>query len=730
METIGMANVRSLICEGSDIPPFPDEVDDFEVGNLLALIREDFPFELNTWRGGVKATDARQGRGVGGRSGIEGEDGVADDRNDTTQNLNNPQRDGRDVDRIARAAADAVVAQAMPMFEGYAVNIKSHVLREISMFKETIGGEMKLVNRELGEFRKLLIPQSAGRTTMYQETRRASPRSRDGDGETSNPPNVSDELREDATAGCGNQGIVNDDGTPTETEAAQQGNGGDGTSGKEKATDVLSDCLHPDDAVNMVLDSLRVEGDVEPEGISREEVSPVRSAETEVAPSADISTDPLPEEVTPTKVAPSPDIPTQAVQQDVTPIEPVTDVCDQEANPTEVDIASLNEQHRESACVDATGETPQTPMAGCLGSSSSQLDQRNIGADVVGEQPQQPEVTNHEKRVSKRPRIATVRYTPEEDAAKKVKGNQKKKKNVAPRGKGRKTKEENIVETGNVPVADNNPPPFLTTAGPIGPLIGGFSPVPGLNGFRLAAFTTHIILQRDYTLGNGLVVPNTVFRDFFQSLSPQTVQAADMVVSFIRKRVRDAGVTTYDFLPASFLISLRLEYGQFSLVNDIAKFSFSSCFGKDGMPAMRWESSVNVLYCPFQLDGRHWVGVVIDIEQWSVTILDCNSVVVPVERMEENLQPLIQLFPYLLPLYGCAPKMEGGIVAPLSVMRVEPPMLAEPTGLSCVASLLLLELHATGSMHQAASLNVDVLSVAAKSYAVAALEAFYPNVIP
>lgn len=87
-------------------------------------------------------------------------------------------------------------------------------------------------------------------------------------------------------------------------------------------------------------------------------------------------------EVTLTKVAPSPDIPTEAVQQvslfgaiplfkyvnilcyvvkqnsivfilaqqlihryiyqDVTPIEPVTDVCDQEANPTEVDIASLN----------------------------------------------------------------------------------------------------------------------------------------------------------------------------------------------------------------------------------------------------------------------------------------------------------------------------------------------------------------------------------------------------
>lgn len=51
------------------------------------------------------------------------------------------------------------------------------------------------------------------------------------------------------------------------------GNGGDGASVKEKATDVLSDCLHPDDAVNMVLDSLRVEEDVEADGISREEVT-------------------------------------------------------------------------------------------------------------------------------------------------------------------------------------------------------------------------------------------------------------------------------------------------------------------------------------------------------------------------------------------------------------------------------------------------------------------------
>lgn len=48
------------------------------------------------------------------------------------------------------------------------------------------------------------------------------------------------------------------------------------------------------------------------------------------------------------------------------------------------------------------------------------------------------------------------------------------------------------------------------------------------------------------------------------------------------------------------------------------------------------------------------------------------------------------------------------------------------SGLSCVASLLLIELHATGCMHQVASLTDASLAVAAKSYAVDAFAAFNP----
>lgn len=139
--------MRSFLCEGSDIPSFPDEVYDLEVAHLVELIRDDFPFELNTWRGGVKAIDARQWKGVGGAgdvgpSGMHGEDGSADG--------------GLHQDHIVRVAADAFVAQALLMFEGYVGNMKREFGREIGDFKSDIVKKLHLLDDKLAEFGTLL----------------------------------------------------------------------------------------------------------------------------------------------------------------------------------------------------------------------------------------------------------------------------------------------------------------------------------------------------------------------------------------------------------------------------------------------------------------------------------------------------------------------------------------------------------------------------------------------
>lgn len=65
--------VCSIPYEGSDITPFPDEVDDLRVNHMVSLFRNRFPFEINTWHGGAKDSNAKQSKGFGGLGGCTSE---------------------------------------------------------------------------------------------------------------------------------------------------------------------------------------------------------------------------------------------------------------------------------------------------------------------------------------------------------------------------------------------------------------------------------------------------------------------------------------------------------------------------------------------------------------------------------------------------------------------------------------------------------------------------------
>ncbi|KAF3538468.1 hypothetical protein F2Q69_00019328 [Brassica cretica] len=135
LELIGQAAVRSILCEASDIPPFPDEVDDMRVAHMVALIREGFPFEINTWHGGVKESDAKQWKGGNGPDRLgdyEGEHGQAS----TTDGhgLGGGHGLTLDVQNIVRCLANELQARAGPL-SGI---IKTHITQEMVALKEEV----------------------------------------------------------------------------------------------------------------------------------------------------------------------------------------------------------------------------------------------------------------------------------------------------------------------------------------------------------------------------------------------------------------------------------------------------------------------------------------------------------------------------------------------------------------------------------------------------------------
>ncbi|KAJ4869635.1 Uncharacterized protein Rs2_48798 [Raphanus sativus] len=140
LELTGQAPVRSILCEGSDIPPLTAEKDDLRVNHMVSLIRDRFPFEINTWRGGVKASDAKQSKGVGGLGASSSEtvgQPAGNAEADRPENANTEGLPGVfDVSTLARLVATELHARALPIV----TSLKEGICGEIQSLKDVLLG--------------------------------------------------------------------------------------------------------------------------------------------------------------------------------------------------------------------------------------------------------------------------------------------------------------------------------------------------------------------------------------------------------------------------------------------------------------------------------------------------------------------------------------------------------------------------------------------------------------
>ncbi|CAF2004002.1 unnamed protein product [Brassica napus] len=87
-----------------------------------------YPFEHNTWTGGVKADDVKQG---GGDDVVHSGEG----RGQPSMRQGEAPIGGRPTSAgfgdFVRQAAEAFEAQLLPMFEGYMISMKDHISKEL-----------------------------------------------------------------------------------------------------------------------------------------------------------------------------------------------------------------------------------------------------------------------------------------------------------------------------------------------------------------------------------------------------------------------------------------------------------------------------------------------------------------------------------------------------------------------------------------------------------------------
>ncbi|CAN7072631.1 unnamed protein product, partial [Brassica oleracea var. botrytis] len=704
------ASVRSILCKGSEIPPFVDEVDDLQVNHMVSLIRDGFPFESNTWRGGVKAADAKHSKGLGGLGGgtldgIFSSPGTADgDGGQPCKTASHAGMGGHggqlDVPTLVRLVAKEIHARVAPMLG----NLNSEFCGEIQSLKDVVLVSHSSRERE-SEFTgdKDATRGVGGRSGPHAPVRTSEAA---GAATTGMETNTGHEIQQ---SGSGPSAAIVDN-SPFHGEDLGENNG---------PSISLSDALDtsvPEQTVSLGCTILSIWYGIvlaDPNVTFQQAKSGNGETEDVVGEQNKRHEPGGPVDGTPSELL------TLATVIDEAVTDVRTDAITSSSSPTgaEADIGG-----HISAKLSSTIAPPPTV--------SEQPTQ------VVGSTDDKMSLTHGGTKASDA--MTNVVYS--------AGGNKKMSFVVLLKRRVRKVFQ--VLEQW----AWEQPSPLLRP--PVEPIIGSEHPIPNTSIEASTDMETIVSCERrtdppilvpvetraskrrrnpyikfkppepvlkkqkekktwssEYNLGEGVVVDNKVFQSFFESAQPQPTK----------------GITAYDFLPASFLEALRGGYHQFCRVQDVGKFSLSSDFANPGMPNMRWDATVEALYLPFQVDGRNWIGVVIDIPHWCIHVVDCNPVCLNDEKLESLLQPIVVLLPLLIRRNGGKALNDAAMENPMPITRLDIPFLCEQTGLPCVATLVLMELYASQNLADADNITEDDLAIAAMTYAVETFSTFNPD---
>lgn len=107
---------------------------------------------------------------------------------------------------------------------------------------------------------------------------------------------------------------------------------------------------------------------------------------------------------------------------------------------------------------------------------------------------------------------------------------------------------------------------------------------------------------------------------------------------------------------------------------DYKDYEFSEFFIRyvDGLKPLRstaWEN-VHKIYIPLNVGNKHWVALVVNLDDWEILVLDCNIAMYTDTELEQYLNPFQWMIPYLLRQSGKFKKYNHKIPQPFLYKRM------------------------------------------------------------
>uniref|UniRef100_A0A0D2ZXY1 Ubiquitin-like protease family profile domain-containing protein n=1 Tax=Brassica oleracea var. oleracea TaxID=109376 RepID=A0A0D2ZXY1_BRAOL len=135
-------------------------------------------------------------------------------------------------------------------------------------------------------------------------------------------------------------------------------------------------------------------------------------------------------------------------------------------------------------------------------------------------------------------------------------------------------------------------------------------------------------------------------------------------------------------------------------------------------PRQRWGMEVDRLYTPMIWGGTHWVGLCISLSDWAIYVFDPNPLGKTIEQVEELLEPVSTMLPYVAKKVCPAAAVGERAQVPFRVERVTGLYVNRRSGDCGPVAVKFLEMHATGDRKPTmAGLTDDLVDIFRKHYA-------------
>ncbi|KAL0740434.1 hypothetical protein Bca4012_081947 [Brassica carinata] len=325
--------------------------------------------------------------------------------------------------------------------------------------------------------------------------------------------------------------------------------------------------------------------------------------------------------------------------------------------------------------------------------------------DIVEEDTQ---VNGPVRRFSKRKRQNPNKYTPEET---KKKGTNKRKAETVSVVK--------VVPSEKVKKVTPSAGPTTKPEAEAILLVGGFNPfIPPTLSKRTA-----FLKAMEETKGSERREDVAVMKllEVFNCTGVCDPKGVDRVVQFMVIRRDKIPSSRFDFVPSCYFTELSRHFPAFDGFKDKQEFSFSTCLRELFVERPRWFVDVDFVYSPLLISKSQWVGMIVDLPNWAIYVVDSNRACPTDSRVNDVITQISILLPHLIHRYAYSNRAMDLDFAPMPVSRLDIPFLLEQPGLTAVGALLLLEFHAVGKAVSPITLTAENVQIAAENYAIETL---------